>query len=123
MSISNDLLGAFEQRKVGKFQEALEVYGADPNFLIKTVDKTVFEIILGTPNSSIFIKLCIENGADFYMVNRMKLSAIEILPIVFSFLEKHQRTVSSTLCNRFTLFGQSQASEKSVSQYRRFVPP
>ncbi|XP_037041255.1 transient receptor potential cation channel protein painless-like [Bradysia coprophila] len=69
MSISNDLLGAFEQRNVGKFQEALEVYGADPNFLLKTVDKTVFEVILSTPNSSQFIKLCIDNGADFYMKN------------------------------------------------------
>lgn len=69
MSISNDLLGAFEQRNIGKFQEALEVYGADPNVLIKTVDKTVFEIILSTPKSSNFIKLCVDNGADFYMVN------------------------------------------------------
>ncbi|KAJ6635134.1 Transient receptor potential cation channel protein painless [Pseudolycoriella hygida] len=69
MSISNDLLGAFEQRNVGKFQEALEVYRADPNYLDKTKERTVFEIILSTPNSSKFIKLCVENGADFYMKN------------------------------------------------------
>lgn len=69
MSISNDLLGAFEQRNVGKFQEALEVYQADPNYFVKSKDRTVFEIILSTPKSSNFIKLCIENGADFYMVN------------------------------------------------------
>lgn len=70
MSISNDLLGAFEQRNFGKFQEALEVYQADPNYFVKTKDRTVFEIILSTPKSSSFIKLCIENGADFYMVNQ-----------------------------------------------------
>lgn len=72
MSISNDLLGAFEQRNVGKFQEYLEVYQADPNYLVKTKDRTVFEIILSTPKSSNFIKLCIENGADFYMVNEQQ---------------------------------------------------
>lgn len=70
MSLSNDLLGAFEQRNVGKFQEALEVYQADPNHFVKTKDRTVFEIILSTPKSSNFIKLCIDNGADFYMVNQ-----------------------------------------------------
>ncbi len=70
MSISNDLLGAFEQRNVGKFQEALEVYQADPNAFVKTLDKTVFEYILSTPKSSNYIKLCVENGADFYMVNQ-----------------------------------------------------
>lgn len=69
MSISNDLLGAFEQRNFGKFQEALEVYQADPNFFVKSKDRTVFEIILSSPKSSNFIKLCLENGADFYMVN------------------------------------------------------
>lgn len=71
MSISNDLLGAFEQRNVGKFQEALEVYQADPNYFVKTRDRTVFEIILSTPKSAHFIKLCIDNGADFYMVNQI----------------------------------------------------
>lgn len=70
MSISNDLLGAFEQRNFGKFQEALEVYQADPNFFVKSKDRTVFEIILSSPQSSNFIKLCLENGADFYMVNQ-----------------------------------------------------
>lgn len=68
MSISNDLLGAFEQRNVGKFQEALEVFQANPNDFVSTKDRTIFEIILSTPKSSNFIKLCIESGADFYMV-------------------------------------------------------
>jgi hypothetical protein len=69
MSIHNDLLNAFEQRNLGKFQEALEVFQADPNHIIKSKDKTIFELILETPDSASFIKLCIENGADFYMVN------------------------------------------------------
>lgn len=70
MSIHNrDLLSAFEQRNLGKFQEALEVFEADPNYFVKTKDKTIFEIVLSTPDSAKFIKLCMENGADFYMVN------------------------------------------------------
>lgn len=68
MSIHRDLLNAFEQGNIGKFQEALEVFQADPNYFVKSRDKTIFEIILETPNSSSFIKLCVENGADFYMV-------------------------------------------------------
>lgn len=70
MSIQKDLLKAFEQRNLGKFQEALEVFQADPNYFVKDQDKSIFEIILSTPNSSDFIKLCIDNGADFYMVRR-----------------------------------------------------
>lgn len=70
MSIHKDLLNAFEHRNLGKFQEALEVFQANPNYLVKSKDKTIFEIILETPSSSNFIKLCIENGADFYMVNK-----------------------------------------------------
>lgn len=69
MSIHKDLLTAFEQTNVGKFQEALEVFQANPNYYVKAQDKTIFEIILETPGSSNFIKLCIENGADFYMVS------------------------------------------------------
>lgn len=70
MSIHKDLLPFFEQGNLGKFQEALEVFQANPNYFVKERDKTVFEIILGTPNSSNFIKLCIENGADFFMVSK-----------------------------------------------------
>lgn len=72
MSLHNvDLLNAFEQRNLGKFQEALEVFQADPNHYVKTRDKTIFEIILATPSSSSFIKLCLENGGDFYMVSSL----------------------------------------------------
>lgn len=73
MSIHKDLLTAFEQRNYGKFQEALEVFQADPNHYVKSKDKTIFEVILETPSSSKFIKLCIDNGADFYMVNTPSL--------------------------------------------------
>lgn len=70
MSIHRDLLNASEQANLGKFQEALEVFQADPNHFVKSRDKTIFEIILSTPSSSAFIKLCVENGADFYMVSK-----------------------------------------------------
>lgn len=69
MSINRDLFTAFEQRNLGKFQEALEVFQADPNYVVKEKDKTIFELILETPDSAKFIKLCVDNGADFYMVN------------------------------------------------------
>lgn len=69
MSIQKDLLNAFEQRNLGKFQEALEVFQANPNFYVKESDQTVFEIVLSTPDSAKFIKLCIDNDADFYMVS------------------------------------------------------
>lgn len=68
MSGHKDLLSAFEQGNIGKFQEALEVFQADPNFYERERDKTLFEIVLGTAKSAHFIKLCIQNGADFYMV-------------------------------------------------------
>ena len=77
-SCNLDLLKAFEQRNLGKFQESLEVFQADPNYLVKAEDKTIFEIILGTPGSSRYIKLCIENDADFYMV--------VVLWLTFSFI-------------------------------------
>lgn len=69
MSIANDdLLISFEQGNFGKFQEALEVFQADPNGFVKAQGKTTFEIILSTPDSGKFIQLCIKNRADFYMV-------------------------------------------------------
>jgi hypothetical protein len=68
MSIQKDLLNAFEQRNLGKFQEALEVFQADPNQRIKESDQTIFELVLSTPSTANFIKLCIDNDADFYMV-------------------------------------------------------
>ena len=69
MSIQKDLLNAFEQRNLGKFQEALVVFQANPNFYMKESDKTIFEHVLSTPNTANFIKVCIENDADFYMVS------------------------------------------------------
>lgn len=80
MSIHKDLLNAFEQRNLGKFQEALEVFQADPNHYVKARDQTIFEIILSAPSSSAYIKLCIENGADFYMVSEPTLEQLSYLP-------------------------------------------
>lgn len=87
MSIHKDLLAAFEQGNVGKFQEALEVFQADPNRYVKTKDKTIFEYILETPNSAHFIKLCVENGADFYMVmTKIKHRNLMIHTFLFLFI-------------------------------------
>lgn len=69
MTYSQELLNAFENRNLGKFTEFLEVYEADPNYYVESRSRTIFEIILGTPDSSAFIRKCIEYGADFYMVS------------------------------------------------------
>jgi hypothetical protein len=53
---------------MGKFTEALEVYQADPNFFKKEKHQTVFEMVLSTPKSGIFIRKCIEYGGEFFMV-------------------------------------------------------
>lgn len=65
----NELFNAFENKNLGKFEELLEVYEADPNFYIHAKNRTVFEIILSTPKSSAFIRKCIDYGADFYVVS------------------------------------------------------
>jgi hypothetical protein len=67
-----ELYNSFLQRNFGKFVEALEVHEADPNFLIESKGVSVFEIILSTPDSSNFIRKCIEFGADFHMVSHAK---------------------------------------------------
>lgn len=69
MSINDELLGAFENRNLGKFSELLEVYEADPNYYVQSKNRTIFEIILSTPKSSSYIRKCIDFGADFYVVN------------------------------------------------------
>lgn len=66
MSRQHELLSAFEQGDLGKFQELLEFVQADN--IVQSYGKTLFEIILSTPDSAKFIKLCIDNGAEFYMV-------------------------------------------------------
>ncbi|CAG9806961.1 unnamed protein product [Chironomus riparius] len=62
-----EMYSAFNERNLGKFIEELEVYKADPNFRIDAKDCTIFENILGTPGSGIFIKACLQHGADFNM--------------------------------------------------------
>lgn len=69
MSLNNhELLNAFENRNIGKFAELLEVYEYDPNFYVEAKRRTIFEIILSTPNSAAFIRKCIDYGADFFVV-------------------------------------------------------
>lgn len=69
MPASKYLLNAFKQRNLVKFQESLEVYKVNPNDKVDiNDDRTIFETILSTANSAEFIKLCLKNGADFYIV-------------------------------------------------------
>lgn len=71
MSSPDDLLKAFYDKKSRKFQECLEVYSDKyQNVVCKELkNRTVFETILSTPNSSEFIEICIEHNAEFHMVS------------------------------------------------------
>lgn len=80
MALNNqDLLTAFENRNIGKFTEFLEVFEADPNYFVESRNRTIFEIILSTPNSSSFIRKCIEYGADFYVVRKTSILKFKFL--------------------------------------------
>ena len=71
MSLDCDLYTAFKGKSFGNFVEALEVFEADPNITPPGEDKTVFELILKTPDSARYIEKCIEYGADFYVVSKL----------------------------------------------------
>lgn len=72
MPSSKYLLNAFKQRNLVNFQESLEVYKVNPNDKVEiNDDRTIFETILSTANSAEYIKLCLKNGADFYMVRNL----------------------------------------------------
>lgn len=74
------LLNAFEQRNIGKFQEALEVFKMDPNDIDGITNRTVFETILSESQSTEFIKVCLQNDADFYMVSwKLLITQIHLL--------------------------------------------
>lgn len=68
MSHNSDLYKAFIDKSLGRFVEALEVFEADLNSFPQNESRTIFEIILSTPDSASFIEKCIEFGADFYEV-------------------------------------------------------
>jgi hypothetical protein len=64
------LLEATTNRNLGDFRYALEVMKCDPNLLDASTGLSVFQTILQTKNSSEFIKLCINYGANFYKVRK-----------------------------------------------------
>jgi hypothetical protein len=112
MSSPIDLLHAFEQKNFGKFQESLEVFLASPNgFDEITNGRTIFETILSTPKSADYIKLCLKNDADFYMVSEYNADdfTLFVYQIIFytiatfssssaiPSLEKQQWAISNTL--------------------------
>lgn len=74
MPFQSALISAFQRRNFDAFKYALEHLRADPNIIDHRLDMSIFEKILMTPNSSDFISLCIDNGADLYQVNSCKAS-------------------------------------------------
>jgi hypothetical protein len=62
------LLDAISQRNFSDFRYALEILKCDPNLIDAATGLSVFQTVLQTPNSSEFIRLCINNGANFYKV-------------------------------------------------------
>ena len=62
------LLDSISQRNFSDFRYALEILKCDPNLIDAATGLSVFQTVLQTPNSSEFIRLCINNGANFYKV-------------------------------------------------------
>lgn len=62
------LISAFQRKNLDAFRFALENLHADPNAVDPRIDLTIFEKVLQTPESSDYIILCIDNGADLYLV-------------------------------------------------------
>lgn len=62
------LLESISHRNLSDFRYALEVLKCNPNLLDASSGLSVFQTVLQTPNSSEYIKLCVNNGADFYKV-------------------------------------------------------
>lgn len=69
MSVPKDFLNAFKQRNLVKFQELLKVFNVKPNERVEVNDdRTIFETILSTEKSAEYIKLYLNNDANFHMV-------------------------------------------------------
>ncbi|XP_070504994.1 transient receptor potential cation channel protein painless-like [Chironomus tepperi] len=93
MSHNYDLYKAFVDNSLGRFVEILEVFETDLNFCPEKEKRTIFEIILSTPDSSNFIKKCIEHGADFYLKNESHFYPIHF--VIKSECIKNLRAVES----------------------------
>lgn len=68
------LMLAFYENDIVAFLKALKSSSrADPNLgdpNEKNSDQSIFEKVLETPNSTLFIEACIEYGADLYQVRK-----------------------------------------------------
>lgn len=62
------LFDSINQRNFSDFRYAVEILRGDPNLVDAATGMTVFQTVLQTPNSADFIRLCINNGADYYKV-------------------------------------------------------
>lgn len=70
--LQSALISAFQQRNLNAFKFALENLGADPNRKDPRTDSSIFENILMDAKTGDYISLCIDNGADLYLVNNIK---------------------------------------------------
>lgn len=68
LSSQSALISAFQRKNFDAFKYALEHLHADLNIVDKRIEMSIFEKILATPDSSDYISLCIDNGADLYSV-------------------------------------------------------
>ncbi|KAL7012978.1 hypothetical protein ACKWTF_015126 [Chironomus riparius] len=73
-SPQNALHDSFIRRNLHDFKFALERLKADPNAIVDDrIGASIFKLILREPNSSEYIELCIEHGADLYENNKVDL--------------------------------------------------
>lgn len=90
------LISAFQRKNLDAFRFGLESLHADPNAIDPRIDLTIFEKVLQTPDSSDYIILCIDNGADLYLV-RTFFEVFVVWDFLCSFVQftEHFRTKSS----------------------------
>lgn len=63
------------------FKYALERLQADPNAIDPKIEKSIFEKVLETPDKAEYINLCIDNGADLYLVSFQLSDPTKLLQI------------------------------------------
>ncbi|XP_070509160.1 transient receptor potential cation channel protein painless-like [Chironomus tepperi] len=79
----NALHDAFNRKNLHDFKFALERLKANPNAIIDDrIGASIFKLILREPNSSEYIELCIEHGADLYENNK-----VDLRPPIFYVIE------------------------------------
>lgn len=94
------LLDSMLHRSLPDLRYALEVMKCDPNLIDASSGKSVFQQFLEIPESSDFIKLCINNGANCYKVGIFRnYDSFEgtTQDEIFIFAEKFHESLSNSL--------------------------